>query len=384
MNENRVQQVGVWALLGAAGAIQFSIAAGQILAAVAAACWVITIVTGRERVTVPRMFWPLLVYAALTIISAAFSPQPRTSLADCKQLVLFLLIPMTYRFLTDAKAQALVSVVVSFGAIAAAIGIFQYAILHYDSLGQRPQGTLGHYMTYSGLLMLVIGAALARILFGQRERTWALLVMPALLVAVSLTFSRNAWVGACAAAAVLFLLKDFRLLAILPVVAAILFALAPARVNARFNSMFNLNDPTTRDRLAMMREGGHMIQDHPLLGVGPNMVEPLYPQYRVPEAVEKVNQHLHNVPLQIAAERGLPALLAWLSFVAILLVDLARRFHAGEQRFLAAVGLAALVSMLAAGMFEYNFGDSEFLMLFLMLVTLPFAATHRQELRTEN
>jgi hypothetical protein len=31
--------------------------------------------------------------------------------------------------------------------------------------------------------------------------------------------------------------------------------------------------------------------------------------------------------------------------------------------------------MLAAGMFEYNFGDSEFLMLFLVLVTLPYAAS---------
>jgi hypothetical protein len=30
--------------------------------------------------------------------------------------------------------------------------------------------------------------------------------------------------------------------------------------------------------------------------------------------------------------------------------------------------------MLSAGMFEYNFGDSEFLMLFLVIVTLPFAA----------
>jgi hypothetical protein len=30
--------------------------------------------------------------------------------------------------------------------------------------------------------------------------------------------------------------------------------------------------------------------------------------------------------------------------------------------------------MLAAGMFEYNFGDSEFLMIFLLLVTLPYAA----------
>ena len=41
---------------------------------------------------------------------------------------------------------------------------------------------------------------------------------------------------------------------------------------------------------------------------------------------------------------------------------------------LAATGLAAVTAMLAAGMFEYNFGDSEFLMLFLILVTLPFAA----------
>ena len=79
----------------------------------------------------------------------------------------------------------MVTVVVSCAAASAAIGIFQYGILHYDNLGQRPQGTLGHYMTYSGLLMLVIGAALARVLFGKRDRVWAGLVMPALAVAVA-------------------------------------------------------------------------------------------------------------------------------------------------------------------------------------------------------
>jgi hypothetical protein len=36
--------------------------------------------------------------------------------------------------------------------------------------------------------------------------------------------------------------------------------------------------------------------------------------------------------------------------------------------------LAGTVAMLAAGMFEYNFGDSEVLMLFLVLITLPYAA----------
>ena len=117
-----------------------------------------------------------------------------------------------------------------------------------------------------------------------------------------------------------------------------------------------------------------MIRAHPLLGVGPNMVEVLYAEYRDADAVEKINPHLHNVPVQIAAERGLPALAIWLWFVVALTVDAARRFHADNQRFLAAAALAAITAMLAAGMFEYNFGDSEFLMMFLILVTLPFAA----------
>ena len=167
-------------------------------------------------------------------------------------------------------------VIVSVGAASAAFGIIQYGILHYDHLGQRPRGTLGHYMTYSGLLMLVIGVALAQILFGRRDRMWAALVLPALAVAVALTFTRSAWVGACAAAAVLLSMKDLRLMAALPVVFAIFVAVAPSSVNARFASIFDLKDPTNRDRIAMFHEGQRMIVARPLVGVGPNMVEVLY------------------------------------------------------------------------------------------------------------
>ena len=376
---DRLERAGVLALFGTAGALQFSIAAGQILLAVAVFCWAAMLAVRRERVSVPRIVWPLAAYAALTLLSATFSPQPRTSLLDCKQLVLFLLIPVTYRLLDARRAETMVSVILTFAAVSAAYGIFQYAILHYDNLGQRPQGTLGHYMTYSGLLMLVIGTGLSRLLFGERERIWAAIVMPALLVAVALTFTRSAWVGACVAAALLLSLKDFRLLAVLPIVAAAFFAFAPARVTTRFVSIFDLKDPTNRDRVAMLREGKHMIRDHPLLGVGPNMVQPLYSEYRDPDAVEPLNPHLHNVPVQVAAERGLPALAAWLAFIGLSIVDLVQGFRSGS-RSLTAVGLAAVVAMLAAGMFEYNFGDSEFLMLFLILITLPFAAAHHSRL----
>jgi len=370
---SRLDLAGWVALAGVAGALQFSIAAAQILLGVALLCWIGLLVSGHERFEAPRFFWPLLAYAGMTLVSAVFSVDPLASFIDSRQLVLFLIVPIAYRFATGSRALTLMTVVLTCAAASALIGIFQYAILHYDNLGQRPQGTLGHYMTYSGLLMLVIGVALARVLFGRGERTWAALVMPALAVAVALSFTRSAAVGACAAAALLLTLKDFRLVAVLPIVAAIFFAAAPGRVAARMTSMFNQQDASRRDRLAMIREGEHMIREHPLTGVGPNMVLRVYDEYRDPDAVEKLNPHLHNVPLQIAAERGIPALVIWLWFLARLTVDLGRLFYSGRERFLAAAGLAAIVAMLAAGFFEYNFGDSEFLMLFLLIITLPFA-----------
>jgi len=371
---DRLDRFGALALFGVAGAVLFSIAVAQILLAFAVACWIGVLVTRRERVETPAFFWPLAAYGGITLVSAAFSIEPRVSFIDCKQLVLFLVVPLTFRFVTGSRAMTMTVVILSFAAASAAYGIVQYAMITINPLIQRPHGTLGHYMTYSGLLMLVMGIAVAKILFGRSDRMWAAAVMPALAVAVVVTLSRSAWVGACAAAALLLSLKDFRLLAVLPIVAAIFFAAAPPAVMARFVSIFDIKDPTNRDRLAMLREGEHMIRAHPLMGVGPNMVQVLYSEYRDPDAVEKVNPHLHNVPVQIAAERGLPALAIWLWFIIALTVDTARRFHASRERFLPAAALAAIIAMLAAGMFEYNFGDSEFLMMFLIIVTLPFAA----------
>jgi hypothetical protein len=64
----------------------------------------------------------------------------------------------------------------------------------------------------------------------------------------------------------------------------------------------------------------------------------------------------------------------WLWFVAAAGFSAWRHLRARGATSVAAAGLAAVISMLAAGMFEYNFGDSEFLMLFLGLITLPHVA----------
>jgi putative inorganic carbon (hco3(-)) transporter len=230
-------------------------------------------------------------------------------------------------------------------------------------------------MTYSGLTMLVVCLAVAQVLFARSGRTWAALIVPALAVALAVTFTRNAWIGAASAVGFLFLLKDFRLLAIMPLIALVFFLAAPADIQKRFFSTFDPSDLGARDRLAMLEAGTRIVRDHPLTGVGPDMVLRAYPDYRTADAVLEMPPHLHNVPMHIAAERGLPALVVWIWFVVAAAIDSQRLFRAGgARRWLPAAGLAAIVAMLTAGLFEYNFGDSEFLMLFLSLITLPFAA----------
>ena len=361
-------------LLAFVATVQVSIVAAQAFFILLLFAWIATLVRDKTRPAAPRFFWPLLAYAAVTLISSAFSIDPIESFIDSRQLYLFLIVPVVYDLARGARTRTVLDVIITVGALAAAYGIIQYGMLHFDSLRLRPRGTMGHYMTYSGTLMLVIGVAAARIVFGVRDRVWPALVMPALIVALTLTFTRSAWVGVCVGVSLLFILKDFRLTGLIPVIIALLFALAPDRITDRIMSVFDLRDPSSIDRVAMLQTGAAMIKDHPLAGVGPNMVERLYTQYRDSTGVQKVNPHLHNVPVQIAAERGLPALAAWLAFIGVLAVGVFGIFRRAEDRVLAAGALAALAAMLFAGMFEYNFGDSEFLMLFLVIVTLPFAA----------
>jgi O-antigen ligase len=371
---DRLELGGLAALLGMVAALQLSIAAAQLLFAVACVCWLGSHAFRQERIEAPRFFWPLVAYAALTLLSAGFSRNPMVSVADSRQLTLFLLVPIVYDFARGNRARTLLSVILTIGAASALIGVVQYGILNYDNLGRRLQGTLSHWMTYSGTLMLVICAAAARLVYDPRDRGWALAIMPALLVSLVLSFTRSAMAGTAAGIAVLLLMKDFRLVALLPVVLAGVLAIAPTALTNRIYSTFDLADLTILDRAAMLQAGAAIVTDHPLTGVGPDQIREVYPAYRVPWAVQASNPHLHNVPMQIAAERGLPALAAWLWFIGLLVVSLVPLMKRGRHRALTSAALSAVAAMLAAGMFEYNFGDSEFLMLFLVLVTLPFAA----------
>lgn len=107
------------------------------------------------------------------------------------------------------------------------------------------------------------------------------------------------------------------------------------------------------------------------------MIGATYSQFRDEGAVLLTPPHLHNVLLQITAERGIPATGSWIWFVVSVGADAIALFrrapHGGVLRCMSAAALAALVAMLTAGLFEHNFGDSEFQMILLVLLTLPSA-----------
>ena len=372
------------------GLVQINLLAAQgVLFSAAAIVWLVVAVRDGRRPQTPAFFLPLLVYAALTLVSAAFSSNPLASFVDSKQLLMFLMVPIVARFATGRRATQAIDVIIAIGAAGALVGIVQFSMLGRNDLDHRPMGMLGHWMTYSGVLMLVTCAAVARLIFTPSRNAWPLVAVPALLVALVVTNTRNAWIGAFLAISALLAIRNWKLIVIAPILAGVAFLVAPGEIQRRANSILNPSDLGNRDRRVMWQIGADIIKDHPIVGVGPEMIadrtdrtgplahEGVYAKYRqnYPDAVNASNPHLHNVPIQIAAERGLPALAAWLWFVVVAARDLWRQMRARVAPAVAGAGLAALIAMVAAGMLEYNFGDSEFLMLFLGLITLPYAAT---------
>ncbi len=370
----RFEQTAAGLLLASVTLVTFNLSTAQALFGISALMWLRIVLADTTRQVLPSFFWPLAAFAGWTILSAFFSIDPARSIVDLKQLVLLLIVPMVMRLARGNRAMTAINVTIAVGAVAALVGVVQGSMFGYDNLQNRPPGLLTHYMTYSGVIMLVLCTAVARLLFYPDERIWPGVAIPALAVALAMTFTRNAYLGAAVGVMCLLAARNMKLLLLVPVAALVLAVAAPQSFRTRALSIVNLEDDSNRDRVHMLQMGAEIVRDHPWFGVGPEMIGRVYGRYLRPNPVHTYNPHLHNVPVQIAAERGLPALALWLVFVATAAFTLLTQVRRGPAHAIAGAGLAAIAAMLSAGLFEYNFGDSEFLMLFLALITLPFAA----------
>ncbi len=380
---------------------------------------------------------PLLALVVWTLLAASFAADPAVSHEESKKLLLFALFYLAVLGLarTEDRERVLAGVLLGGLALASFMPLQRYA-LGYDGLMRRPPGFLGHYMSASGVTMAILLLAVARLATGPRirprpvdqwraaatlvavaavtlatarghgvlatrlfvatlavaavglalarsararaaEAALPLVVVPVAAWALVVSQTRSAWIGAAAglaALAALALLRAPRMLWAAVAAGAALLLVSPGGIRSRLTVL----DESSRDRYYMWQAGLDMVLDRPVFGQGPGMVEVVYERFKWPEAPNPRQPHLHNNVMQLAAERGLPGLVFFLWWVGVAFVaalrEAQRAAASGRGAGWGAAGaLAALVAVFVGGLFEYNLGDSEVLMLVLLLTAVPFA-----------
>jgi putative inorganic carbon (hco3(-)) transporter len=238
------------------------------------------------------------------------------------------------------------------------------------------------YMTFGGILSMVLLATLPLLVWSRGRPPWAPFAWLVAFVALALTYVRGAWLGFAAGLAVIGgSLRRGRavLFGGLVAVAVVLLLLPGVRMRAR--SIGDPNDPTASERMLMWRSGVAIARDHPWTGVGPGQVKHVYPRYASPDAVNKYRGHVHNAPLQVLIERGILGLVAWLAVFGAFFLEawrIQRRLaEDSRERALVVGGVAATAGFLLAGLFEHNFGDSEVLLVatFVIGLVLSYSRT---------
>ncbi|MCX7603180.1 MAG: O-antigen ligase family protein [Bryobacteraceae bacterium] len=365
--------------LGAAAAAAVSIAASQILLGLALAC----MLAARLRWRLPQG-WPLLAFFFLwTLAALALSDAPAAGLPQLKKfyawLSLFAVLSTVSR---GDHARWLAWGWLTGGALSALWGCGQFAVKYIAAqragtdfytayIGARITGFNSHWMTFSGQMMIAMMAGAALALWACRDTrlrraAWACLVLMG--VALVLAMTRGVWIGAFAGALYLLWHWRRRAAAALPLVAVLVLWLGPAAVRERALSIVRPRGVTDSNlhRIYTWRTGVEIVKRHPWFGLGPERIGAHFRAYipadLPPEPPPGYYAHLHNIYLQWAAERGLPAALAAVLFFIWQLA--ASRRRARQQPELAWVhrgAAAVLIAVLVTGLFEYNLGDSEVL-----------------------
>ncbi|MEO7794435.1 MAG: O-antigen ligase family protein [Thermoanaerobaculia bacterium] len=342
-----------------------------------------------------------LVYGGLLVVAVVFSQDPATSVDELSELFTLAALPLAIGSIAgERRLRWLFDAAIFAAALAAAAGLAQFWI-GFGDLDRRIRGPFSHVMTFSGILLLVDLMLIARLMFrprpsssvprlsgregaggilGQRWLAWVAFLVITVALVGSLT--RNAWIGLAVGGGWLLWIRRRRLLLCVLPAAAAFVVLAPVPILARALSVGNLSDESSYDRLCMLEAGARMVAEHPLFGIGPNMVERLYPIYRHTSASRLNVPHLHDSYAHLAAERGLPALV---SFLVLLGVALRRAWHgyrsergtgsihdAGPRADLWLGVTAALLAFSVAALFEHNWGDVEVQRIALLLLAAPF------------
>jgi O-antigen ligase len=361
-------------------AVSIKIALANILLAIAGLTWLVALARGDATRPRGSILLPVSAYAGASVLAAGLSAEPRFSISELQDLLTLVLVPMTISLIDQHRWEKLLHLLAAILAVSAAVGLAQF-IVGDDPLHNRIRGLATHYMTFSGWTLVVTLLLLGEILF-RRERRRLVLLLPAAALGAStllLGLTRGAWIGLATGMVLAVAAGRPRGLILLPLVAMSLILVLPQPVAQRLNSTFDPRDTSTRERLEMLSSGLEMVRDHPILGLGPGLVQPAFATYRSDAAPSRI-PHLHNNVVQIAAERGGIGLLTYLAILATFGFHSIRALRgASVSERPGFIGcLMAIAGVTTAGLFEYNWGDAEVWIVTLVGLSVPFALTLRR------
>lgn len=257
----------------------------------------------------------------------------------------------------------------------------------------RAAGFYGHYTTYAEALQLIASLALG--LFIALRSKWnlrgalLLLALCGLGGALLLTVTRASWLAFLLSAFVIVLAGASRrtmivvVACVLPIVLAGLFVLQ----RQRSVGFYDQKDQSITWRETVWREGFELLKSKPrhlLVGVGMDSIKNHWREWGLFDNGRLPVGHMHSTPLQLALERGIPALLLWIAFVvvyALMLLRLARSKQVDDwiERGIVLGALGGLIGFVASGMVHYNFGDSEVVMIFYFITGLSLVVSRAYE-----
>jgi O-antigen ligase len=248
----------------------------------------------------------------------------------------------------------------------------------------RAQGTLGYSVTYAEVLLqiaLLIWGLLLAATLTRRKLKWALFAAFILIcAALGATLTRASLVSCFASEVIVFWLCIPRAKArVLSIVVLTIAALGMSVIihRGRGLGMVAPKDAGTEYRVLMWEDGLRLTREHPFFGVGMDTIKAEWNQLGI-RAYQRfpLRSHFHSTPIQLAAERGLLTLAAWIWLMVLYLRLLLRLRKCPADWFLrgASLGiLAATIGFLSSSLVHYNLGDSEVQMLFWFLMGLAIA-----------
>lgn len=259
----------------------------------------------------------------------------------------------------------------------------------------RVSGFSRHFITYAEQMQLLVLLAYGLLLRSlksprrQHSRAWlfvSLTLVSLFYLALILTASR-AVIVSCALALIMIpiLMKESRAaLVIFAAVVAIASLSVYVLAVTRTPDVASFTDDSSERRLGYMRAGLRLIPRHPILGVGMDAQKRHWKEWGFPG---DYITHTHSTPIQVALDRGLPALGCYLWLMGIMFLMTWRGYNQAlltnnsSSSGLMLGAFAALTGFSASSLVNYNFGDSEVLLMLLFVVALAVVAGAKAESR---